>query len=187
MSISNIYKLYKSLEEQSILLSFKGVVTSDLLTSILQIIETKLTELEEEPKIKKKVFNVLVECLQNLYHHVESDGDKLNGDLSVDKEYRSAVFSIAKSNNGFFVRTGNYVQKKLSNELKEKIEKINTLDKEELKLYYQNILKDGERSSKGTAGLGMIDIVRKSGNKLEYEFIDVNEEFEFFCLNVLID
>ena len=71
MSLSNIYSLYKSQEDQSILLSFKGVVTPDLLTSILQIIESKLTEMEEEPKIKRKVFNVLVECLQNLYHRID--------------------------------------------------------------------------------------------------------------------
>ena len=51
-------------------------------------------------------------------------------------------------------------------------------------MYYQKILSDGERSSKGTAGLGMIDIARKSGNKLEYEFVDVNEYYDFFCLNV---
>ncbi len=187
MSLSNIYGLYKSLEEQSILLSFKGVVTSDLLTSILQIIETKLTEMEESPKMKKKVFNVLVECLQNLYHHIESDYQANKKKGSVDDEYRSALFLIEKIEEGFYVRTGNYVQKKCSKELEEKIKKINSLEKEELKLYYQKILSDGERSSKGTAGLGMIDIARKSGNKLEYEFVDANEYYDFFCLNVKID
>ncbi len=121
MSISSIYGLYKSLEEQSILLSFKGVVTSDLLTSILQIIETKLTELEEEPKVKKKVFNVLVECLQNLYHHVESGAIESEGDQALAKEYRSAVFMIAKAESGFNIRTGNYVKKKMSDELKKSI------------------------------------------------------------------
>lgn len=187
MSLSNIYGLFKSLEEQSILLSFKGVVTADLLTSILQIIESKLTEMEESPKMKKKVFNVLVECLQNLYHHVESGAGAKNFEKNTPDEYRSALFVIARFENGFYIRTGNYVQKNLSQELEEKIKKINKLDKEELKLYYQKILNDGVRSSKGTAGLGMIDIARKSGNKLEYEFIDVNQNYDFFCLNVRID
>ena len=187
MSLSNIYGLYKSLEEQSILLSFKGAVTADLLTSILQIIESKLAELEEDPKIKRKVFNVLVECLQNLYHHVESGASKDYGNEDENAEYRSALFLIAKSENGFYVRTGNYVPSDSSKELEEKIKKINNLDKAELKLYYQKVLSEGERSAKGTAGLGMIDIVRKSGNKLEYEFVQVNKDYDFFCLNVLID
>lgn len=187
MALSNIYGLYKSLEEQSILLSFKGVVTADLLTSVLQIMETKLTAMEENPKIKRKVFNVLVECLQNLYHHAESGSGHLQVDKSLEKEYRSAVFMIGKAEKGFCVRTGNYVEKKLSAELEQKIKKINNLDKDKLKEYYQEVLNEGERSTKGTAGLGMIDIVRKSGNKLEYEFIDVNDKYNFFCLNVLID
>jgi hypothetical protein len=187
MSLSNVYSLYKSREEQSILLSFKGVVTSDLLTSVLQIMETKLSEMEENAKIKRKVFNVLVECLQNLYHHIESCKVETEINESFEKEYKSAVFMIAKAENGFYVRTGNNVEKKLSKELEEKIKKINILDKEELKMYYQKVLNEGERSSKGTAGLGMIDIARKSGNKLEYDFIEVNKDFDFFCLNVLID
>ena len=35
MELGNIYNLYKTMEQENILLSFKGVVTSDLLTSVL--------------------------------------------------------------------------------------------------------------------------------------------------------
>jgi hypothetical protein len=185
MSLSNIYNLYKALEEESILLSFKGVFTSDLLTSILQIMESKLSYLEESPKIKKKVFNVLVECLQNLYHHIESgvmiqDGDELT-------DGRSALLMIARIDGVFYIRTGNYILNDVSDELEQRIKKINSLEKEGLKLYYQEVLSDGIRSEKGTAGLGMIDIARKSGNKLDYEFLDVGTNYSFFCLNVKID
>ncbi|MFA7273253.1 MAG: SiaB family protein kinase [Crocinitomicaceae bacterium] len=185
MSLRSIYNLYKSLEEESILLSFKGVFTSDLLTSILQIMESKLSYLEESPKIKKKVFNVLVECLQNLHHHMEEgtmvkDGEEM-------RDGRTALLMITRIEGCFFVRTGNYILKSASIDLEEKISKINTLEREDLKLYYQQVLSEGQRSDKGTAGLGMIDIARKSGNKLDCMFIDVNEEYRFFCLNVKID
>jgi len=64
---------------------------------------------------------------------------------------------------------------------------INTMDKEGLKEYYQNSLESSVVSSKGTAGLGMIDIARKSGNKLDFEFLNIDNERSFFCLNVKID
>ena len=67
----DIYDFYDKMERNNIMLSFKGDVTSELLTSILQIMETKLDNMQEEPKTKKKVYNVLVECLQNLYHHMD--------------------------------------------------------------------------------------------------------------------
>ena len=59
------------MEKNDILLSFKGAITSELLTSVLQIMENKMEDLNEAPKTRKKVFNVLVECLQNLYHHID--------------------------------------------------------------------------------------------------------------------
>lgn len=173
------------MEEENILLSFKGVVTSDLLTSVLQIMETKMDYMEESPKTKKKVFNVLVECLQNLYHHID-----VNENLEEQRrliEQKSALFLIAKDADNFNIRTGNYVDKANAKELSEKLDKINGMDKEALKIYYQEVLNNGSLSDKGTAGLGMIDIARKSGNKLEYQLLDVNDKVSFFCLNIKID
>ena len=71
--MDNIHDFYNMMEDGNIMLSFKGEVTSDLLTSILQIMESKMETLDEPPKIKKKVYNILVECLQNLYHHIDED------------------------------------------------------------------------------------------------------------------
>lgn len=183
MSLKNIYNLYSTFEDENILLSFKGVVTSDLLTSILQIMESKLTYMEETPKMKKKVFNVLVECLQNLYHHLDGESNQEADSI----ETKSALFFIAREGDSFFVRTGNYIDADTSVDLEAKMSKINGLEKDELKKYYQEVLNNGAMSDKGTAGLGMIDIARKSGNKLDYEFIDVDDNLKFFCLNVKID
>ena len=169
------------MEKENILLSFKGVVTGDLLTSVLQIMESKMTYLEESPKMKKKVFNVLVECLQNLYHHIDEETENKN------LESKSALFVIVKEGTNFYIKTGNYIDVNSARDLKSKLDIINGMEKEELRLYYQQTLSDGALSNKGTAGLGMIDIARKSGNKLEFEFLPINDDYLFFCLNVKID
>ena len=49
------YNIYSKMEKNNILLSFKGDITSALLTSILQIMENKMDNRNEEPKTKKKV------------------------------------------------------------------------------------------------------------------------------------
>lgn len=184
MSLSNIFELYQTMEKDNTMLSFKGVITSDLLTSVLQIMESKLEYVEKSPKTKKKVYNVLVECLQNLYHHNEEISDAEGLDFLFSK---SALLMISKNHDNYEVKTGNYVSKTKSGELKKKLDDINGLDKEGLRELYKTILAEGELSEKGTAGLGMIDIARKSGNKLEYDFLSVDHEFDFFCLNVKID
>ena len=85
----DIYDFYDKMERNHILLSFKGDITSELLTSILQIMESKLENLQEEPKVKKKVYNVLVECLQNLYHHMDEV------DVIPTDKTRSAILSTS--------------------------------------------------------------------------------------------
>lgn len=179
---NDIYELYQTMERENILLSFKGVVTSDLLTSVLSIMESKMDYMDESPKTKKKVFNVLVECLQNLYHHIDSEDADKN-----QIEVKSALFMIAKRNDQFVIQTGNYIERENGEELKKRIDTINSMDKDELKNYYQEVLNNGHMSDKGTAGLGMIDIARKSGNKLDYQFLPINEHSSFFCLNIKID
>lgn len=179
--MNDIQDFYNMMERGNIMLSFKGEVTSDLLTSILQIMETKMETLDEPPKIKKKVYNILVECLQNLYHHIDED-DKLTA-----QNEKSALFMIRKEQDGeYSIMTGNYIAEENVGNMKDRLDRINAMDKEELKDYYKEVLNNGEMSAKGGGGLGMIDIARKSGRKLEYNFSPVDDKFSFFSLNVKV-
>lgn len=184
MSLANVYSLYRTMEDENVILSFKGIVTAELLTSVLHIMETKMDSMQETPRIRKKVFNVLVECLQNLYHHVEESAEPTSKETL---ERKSALVLIVKEQDHFIVKTGNYIDVDKALELKDRLDMINSLDKDGLKEYYQKSLNNSMVSEKGTAGLGMIDIARKSGNKLGFEFLKITNDTSFFCLNVKID
>ena len=181
--MTKIYDIYKQLEERNVILSFKGIMTSELLTTILQIMESKMERFEERPKIKKKVFNVLVECLQNLYHHIDEDID----DLDTDQNELNSLFMIAKTVSTYTITTGNYIKSNEVESLRGKLDLINGMSKEELKAYYKQVLNEGTMSEKGTAGLGMIDIARKSGKKLNYDFSPINDNLTFYGLSVKIE
>jgi len=180
--VGNIFEIYKQLEERNVIISFKGVMTSEILTTTLQIMESRMDKLEERPKIRKKVFNVLVECLQNLYHHIDDDID----DKSTPQNKRNCLFMIARENAAYIITTGNYIKPEDSPILEEKLDTINGMTRDELKSYYKQVLNEGTMSYKGTAGLGMIDIARKSGKKLEYDLTPINENLTFFSLSVRI-
>lgn len=178
--MENIHDFYTKMEGGNILLSFKGEVTSDLLTSILQIMESKMDSLEEPPVVKKKVYNILVECLQNLYHHLEND------DLATPMNEKSALFMIKKQNDEYSIMTGNYIMNENVETMRNRLETINAMDTLQLKNYYKEVLNNGEMSSKGGGGLGMIDIARKSGKKLDFRFDAVDNKISFFSLNVTV-
>ena len=72
------------------------------------------------------------------------------------------------------------------NGLRARLDEVNSLNKEELKEYYKRILNNGEMSMKGGGGLGMIDIARKTGEKLDYNFLEIDNKVSFFTLNIKV-
>ncbi len=176
------------MDRNNIILSFKGEVTSELLTSILQIMENKLDDVEENKKVRKKVYNILVECLQNLYHHIEDieKGSAPPPDGSDQEDRRSAIFMIGKQGDHYSIITGNFILKEEEEKLRERLDQINAMTREELKDHYKSVLNNGKLSEKGGGGLGMIDIAKKSGQKLDYNFTSLDRNNSFFSLNVKV-
>jgi hypothetical protein len=60
------------------------------------------------------------------------------------------------------------------------------LDKDGLKDLYKEIIKNTTISDKGGAGLGFVDMARKSGEKLEFSFPEMNADYSFFCIKVSV-
>ncbi len=166
-----------------VLLAYKGSITTDLINNVLDTVESKLQDFHEVSKVKKKVYNVLVESLQNLFHHIDDLPDEYKDQF----ESRFGILVVSKDKNRYRISTGNFIRNDKIAYLREKIETINASSKEGLKDMYKHILNHQKLSEKGGGGLGLVDIARKTGNKLQYSFIPFNEEYSFFNLDVFID
>ena len=57
---------------------------------------------------------------------------------------------------------------------------------DELKIYYRDMLGGSKLSKKGGAGLGIIDIARKSKNKIEFNIKNVSENYSFVSLGITL-
>jgi hypothetical protein len=89
--------------------------------------------------------------------------------------------------NGYRIITGNFVQADNVEKLEEKIKRINRSSHEEIKELYKFILNHQRISAKGGGGLGLVDIARKTGNKLEYAFKNYSDRYSFFYLDILVN
>jgi hypothetical protein len=172
-----IYDLHRTMLSQNLILVYQGDFTQESTKSILSMAERNLDSSGEDSSIKRKVFNVMVEALQNIVKH---------SDELVDGQIRShaAIFLIGKESNRYSIMSGNPVQKSNVEKLRKTLEHINGLDKDGLKELYKEIIKNTTISEKGGAGLGFVDMARKSGGKLEFEFPAMNADYCFFCLKV---
>jgi hypothetical protein len=176
-----IYDLHKSMLEQNLILVYQGDFTQETTKSILAMAERNLDASGEESSIKRKVFNVMVEALQNIVKHSSEAGQRAGSLVS-----QSAIFMIAKHNNRYSVMTGNPIPKDQVSLLTQTLNDLNGKDKEGLKELYKQIITNTNISEKGGAGLGFVDMARKSGEKLEFSFTGMDDNLEFFCLRVNI-
>jgi hypothetical protein len=177
----DILDIHKKMQHNTISLSFKGKVSVELIDSVLLIISERLDQIEEDINTRKKVYGVLLECLQNLCLHVEND------DVSKDYDANSALFMLDSSNDNYQIITANFIPNESVPEMRNTLNEINNLSKEELRQLYNTILRNKTFSHKGGAGLGFVDIARKSNQKLNFDFQTVDAKNTFFSLQININ
>ena len=159
-----VYDFYKSMKAHEINLVYEGEITHQITKAFTSLTESNMAKEDESNSVQKKVFHVMVECLQNISKHADSYG-------SDDFLFAGrGIFMVSKNQDEYNVTTGNIIENEKIPELTEILDHINSLDKEGLKQLYKVQMREGRLSEKGGAGLGFIDIARKTGRKLDYHF-----------------
>jgi hypothetical protein len=176
-----INKYYSELLAKEVILAYDGDVTHQVIKAFTQLVEEKLESENENETTRRCIHHVLVECLQNINRHAGVF-------YSDNKNYYpgKGALLISKSENYYQVITTNLILDQHVENLKKILEEINTLSDEELNKKYKQQLLKGKLSSKGGAGLGFIDIKRKTENKLEFNFYKNENGTSFFLFNALI-
>ena len=129
---------------------------------------------------KEEDCDLSFDCWKDIQYHLDDD------DFKTRVNEKSALFMIRKVDGEYSIMTGNFIPSENVEMMKGRLDRINEMDKDQLKLYYKEVLNNGEMSAKGGGGLGMIDIARKSGKKLEYDFDSIDNEYSFFSLNIKV-
>lgn len=172
-----VSEVRRQMDENQLMLSYRGEMSQEIVMALLNLTEKKLTQTTSfDVSIKTRVFGVMVECLQNITKHSDKG-----------KHERSNMFMIGFSDLGYMIYSGNVIKAEKVEELRNKITKINTMNEEELKDFYKYWIKNESLSGKSGAGLGLIHIARKTGNPLDFDFEQVDNEHYFFSLRTLVD
>ncbi len=175
---NTVSQLEKLMSENHVYLIWSGHISADIGREVLSLAETKLTEEDIESDLRRRVFRVLVEILENLAKY--SPGSE------PEEKFGMPVAIIRLKNNSFMVSTGNLILNAHVSELKEKLDTINSYDKAGLKELFRESLSGQNISSDSTGNMGLIDMARKSGSKLDYQFQFVNDIYSYFILNVKV-
>ncbi len=176
-----VFDFYKSMKSHEIKLVYEGKITHQITKAFISLAEAQMEENEEAARVQRIVLHVLVEFLQNISRHAD---DYESGDYFYSGK---GIFMVSDTMNTFRITTGNAV---LTNKIKgvtEIIDRINKMDELQLKELYMRQMRKGHLSDKGGAGLGLIDVRRKTKKKIEYHFIPLSKTLSFFLLSATIN
>ncbi len=174
---TNLVDLHDIKQKDDLEYIFRGNFSSEIVRSILDLAKATLEKASDTSKIKSKIYYIMGESLQNIAHH--------NSD-SYESPDKYSLFAIHKKNLKYFITTGNLIEINDIDTLKQRIEKINSLEKEDLRDFSRKTRTAGALSDKGGAGLGLIEMAKRSGNKLDYDFKEINDQYSYFYLNTEI-
>jgi hypothetical protein len=189
----DLHNWHKELDDKNITLIYSGPLWPEGVGCLAGTLKKHLEHDEIPVRTSHEVFSVFVEQMNNmLMYSVEKAQFKADGEIKI--EFPKGTFVLGtvngsdKKNKTFFLQTGNVIKNQSIELVKNRIDYLNTLDKNELRNYYKEQMKinDDNPESKG-AGLGFIEIARRISSKIEYSFMPYREEgLSFFTLSVTI-
>jgi hypothetical protein len=174
-----ISQLERLMAENNVYLIWSGHISPDVGKEVLSFTETKLAEEDVESNLRKRVFSILVEILENVAKY--SPGRK------PEEQFGMPVAMIRMVNKVYSLTTGNLILNTKVEHLKDKLDTINKYDKIGLKELFRKSLSGQTISADSTGNMGLIDMARKSGSKLVYQFEKMNDLYSYYTLTVKVE
>jgi hypothetical protein len=180
MAVIDIFKLREHFNRSKILLCFNGPVSRSLIEEIGNALKNYLQADHAQPSAAMDVFAVYVEMTQNIRHYAVGHG--------YDEIESSATVVVAREDeHHYVVQAGNLVERADGEVLLAKVNELAKMDKVELKALYKTQLRQPRvAEAVSGAGLGLIDVARKSSQPLSASLTHSDGGRTFFSLRAVI-
>ena len=175
-----VYQFHNTMIEQKLILVYEGEVNQSITKAFTSLAEQSLEETQESLTIKKRVYHVMVECLQNICKHAD------HVETGQPDPPGAGIFIVGEQEKQYTITAGNVIANDKVEGMAKTLDEINALDRDELKALYKKQMRESRLSEKAGAGLGFIDIAKKTGNKLDYNFTPINEMTSFFIIKTKV-
>lgn len=168
-------KLAARYSKDKLVLVDRGAFDKDHITAIILEIESKAKQAGYNLSFITKLKLVSVEILQNISKH-----------RVVSKEALS-FFLCGFGKDAVSLYSGNLVSKRAMHVVDDRLKIYIGLDSTILKDFYRDSLKHTAISEAGNAGIGLLDIVYRCNQQVEYSFEEYKEDLYYFELNVKLN
>ncbi len=153
---------FRTFAAETLVFAYRGAMNDSITEAILGISENTLEEHTDLAASNRKVSFLIVECFQNILRH----GIGPSNDAGLE----SSTFTFRSYEDAFYINSINAIHESDRIRLVQTVDRVNDLDREGLTELYRKQLSDAVLSDRGGAGLGLIELARKSGRPIHYHF-----------------
>ncbi len=168
--------LSRCLEQPSskVVFAFHGMMDHAQVQRLIAEAENSSLISEEGIAPRKRMMNVLVEGLENVYHH------------SLDSHREAAFALCVRDADGYRLAFGNAVPLAMAALITHRVGILNEMDEADLKEHYLKLLSNSARSEHGGAGLGLLTMARRSTKPLVVRTAKLCPEAAFLTLEARV-
>lgn len=184
MSLADDYlDSHQRMVAQGVILSFIGYVSEGILFSLGEALKQKMRLDATDANVTKRVFSIFVEQAQNVIRY---SAERLEDERGTPGELSSGMIIVGREQGHFFVVCGNSVLQEEGETLTRRLSELAAMDKDSIKSYYREKLREPPEESSRGASIGLIEIARRSSRPIEFGLTRLSDERAFFCLKAFI-
>lgn len=124
--------------------------------------------------LRKRLFNVLVEGLENMQRH------------TMDPHRESGIAVLVDRGDGYRLLLGNALPVASAALLVHRVGVLNEMEEVDMKEYFLKLLANDGRTDRGGAGLGLITMARKSAKPMLVHSVPKDEHTAYFALEIAV-
>jgi len=182
----NILEYSKLLAEHNISIIYSGPLWAEGIDGLAEFLQKRLDMDKMSLSASQAVFSVFVEQMNNMLMY-SAEKERREHPETGTLETSNGIFVLGSQDKSYYVQTGNVIKNNSVGLLKERIDFLNTLDKQELRQFYKEQMKtENDNPESRGAGLGLTEIARRATSKIEYEFIPYGEGLSYFTMYVTV-
>ena len=152
----------------------KGDLGGDLIRQLLDATERNSLAAGDPVPVRKRLFSVLVEGLENIQKH------------ALEEHQDSAAAALVRCADGYTLFLGNAMPLIMATMLEHRLELLNEMSESDLKEYYLKVLSNDGRTNHGGAGLGLLTMARRCTRPIVFHQAKVDGTTAYAIMEIRI-
>ncbi len=176
MDLLHVQHYFNTLTDDGLSFFYQGDFLDDVTAQIMELQDRPEDSTTGKLPTRRKVNFLIAECFQNVIRHADTP------EIVNATNNKPSMFMIRQLGGDYYVASANLIDRLKVDMLEKHLDNINTLSQESLRQLYTEVLANQEFSSKGGAGLGLIEMARKTKEKYDYHFEFINFYHSLFYI-----